>query len=104
MLGRMAVATPFYERTDEQKAILEMVRQFVDEQILPEAGHYDADDEYPEPIVERMKELGLFGITVPEEYGGLGLDVLTYSRIVEELHTAGCRSAGSSTRTSWGVT
>src|SRR3954462_15330883 len=85
MLARMAVATPFYERTDEQKAILEMVRQFVDEQILPQAGRYDAEDEFPAPIVGQMKELGLFGVTIPEEYGGMGLDLTTYAMIVEEL-------------------
>jgi alkylation response protein AidB-like acyl-CoA dehydrogenase len=81
----MAIATPFYEKTDEQKAILEMVRQFVDEQIIPKAGHYDHEDEFPEPIVEQMKELGLFGTTIPEEYGGMGLDLTTYAMIVEEL-------------------
>src|SRR5215213_10908016 len=81
----MAVATPFYEKTDEQKAIIEMVRRFVDEQIIPKAEHYDAADEYPEPIVEHMKELGLFGVTIPEEYGGMGLDLTTYVMIVEEL-------------------
>jgi alkylation response protein AidB-like acyl-CoA dehydrogenase len=81
----MAIATPFYEKTEEQKAILEMVRQFVDEQILPQAGHYDHEDEFPEPIVEQMKELGLFGTTIPEEYGGMGLDLTTYAMIVEEL-------------------
>ena len=67
----MAAAT-FTEKTDEQKAICEMVRQFADEQILPNAEHYDAVDEFPEPIVEQMKELGLFGVTIPEEYGGHG--------------------------------
>jgi alkylation response protein AidB-like acyl-CoA dehydrogenase len=82
----MAVATAaFYEKTDEQKDITEMVRQFTDEQIIPNAEHYDAKDEYPEPIVEQMKELGLFGITVGEEYGGLGLDLTTYTMVVEEL-------------------
>ena len=82
----MAVATPqFSEKTDEQKAITEMVRQFVDEQIIPNAEHYDHEDEFPEPIVEQMKELGLFGVTIPEEYGGMGLDLTTYAMIVEEL-------------------
>ena len=79
----MALAST--ERTDEQQAIIEMVRQFVDEQILPKAEHYDGADEYPEPIVEQMKELGLFGVTIPEEYGGMGLDLTTYTMIVEEL-------------------
>jgi alkylation response protein AidB-like acyl-CoA dehydrogenase len=82
----MAVATSqFLEKTDEQKAMTEMVRQFADEQIIPNAEHYDHEDEFPEPIVEKMKELGLFGVTIPEEYGGLGLDLTTYAMIVEEL-------------------
>jgi alkylation response protein AidB-like acyl-CoA dehydrogenase len=82
----MAVAAPQYtEKTDEQKAITEMVHQFADEQILPNAEHYDHEDEFPEPIVEQMKELGLFGVTIPEEYGGMGLDLTTYAMIVEEL-------------------
>src|SRR5947208_6125899 len=82
----MAVAaSPHIEETDEQRAIREMVRQFADEQILPRGEHYDHEDEFPEPIVEQMKELGLFGVTIPEEYGGMGLDLTTYAMIVEEL-------------------
>ncbi len=81
----MAVTTPYTERTDEQRAICEMVRQFADEQIIPSAEHYDHEDSFPEPIVEQMKELGLFGVTIPEEYGGMGLDLTTYAMIVEEL-------------------
>jgi len=82
----MAVAaSPYTEKTDEQRAITEMVHQFVDEQILPNAEHYDHEDTFPGPIVEQMKELGLFGVTIPEEYGGMGLDLTTYAMIVEEL-------------------
>ncbi len=77
--------TPYIEKTDEQRAISEMVRQFADEQIIPNAEHYDSEDSFPEPIVEQMKELGLFGVTIPEEYGGMGLDLTTYAMIVEEL-------------------
>ena len=73
------------EISDEQRAIVEMIRQFTDEQILPRAGHYDHEDEFPEEIVGQMKELGLFGVTIPEEYGGMGLDLTTYAMIVEEL-------------------
>ena len=80
----MAVDT-LQDRTDEQRAICEMVRQFVDEQIIPNAGHYDHEDEFPEPIVAQMRELGLFGVTIPEEYDGMGLDLTTYAMIVEEL-------------------
>ena len=61
-----------------------MVRQFVDEQILPVAGHYDAVDEFPGSlVVAQMRELGLFGVTIPEEHGGMGLDLTTYAMIVE---------------------
>jgi alkylation response protein AidB-like acyl-CoA dehydrogenase len=81
----MAIAVPFEEKTDEQQAITEMVRQFADEQILPNAEHFDHEDEFPAEIVEQMKELGLFGVTIPEEYGGMGLDLTTYVMIVEEL-------------------
>jgi alkylation response protein AidB-like acyl-CoA dehydrogenase len=80
-----ASEAPPSELTDEQRAIVEMVRLFTDEQILPQAGHYDHEDEFPTPIVEQMKELGLFGVTIPEQYGGMGLDLTTYAMIVEEL-------------------
>src|SRR5436305_15307407 len=49
------------------------------------SGHYGHDDESPEADVEQMKELGLFGTTIPEEYGGMALDLTTYAMIVEEL-------------------
>jgi alkylation response protein AidB-like acyl-CoA dehydrogenase len=81
----MTTTIPYSEKTDEQKAITEMVRQFADEQIIPNAEHYDHEDSFPEPIVDQMKELGLFGVTIPEEYGGMGLDLTTYAMIVEEL-------------------
>ena len=82
----MAVAaSPYTEKTDEQKAITEMVRQFVDNEVLPIAEEYDHEDKFPEAVVGQMKELGLFGVTIPEEYGGMGLDLTTYAMIVEEL-------------------
>jgi alkylation response protein AidB-like acyl-CoA dehydrogenase len=82
----MAVAaSSLSEKTDEQRAITEMVRQFVDNEVLPIAEEYDHEDKFPEPVVEQMRELGLFGVTIPEEYGGMGLDLTTYAMIVEEL-------------------
>src|SRR5262245_65468016 len=86
----MAVATEqenttYEEMTDDQKAIVEMVRNFVDNEIIPNAEAYDHEDKFPEPIVEQMKELGLFGVTIPEEYGGMGLDLTTYAMRVEGL-------------------
>ena len=81
----MTVTGPLFDTTDEQRAIVEMVRRFADEQIIPSAQRYDSEDVFPEQIVEQMRELGLFGVTIPEEYGGLGLDLSTYAMIVEEL-------------------
>src|SRR5438034_9756659 len=81
----MAVATNPLDKTDEQRAICDMVRRFADEQIIPIAEEHDHEDKFPEQVVEQMKELGLFGVTIPEEYGGMGLDLTTYAMIVEEL-------------------
>jgi alkylation response protein AidB-like acyl-CoA dehydrogenase len=61
------------------------VRNFVVKDVLPVASHYEHADAYPEDLVEHMKAMGLFGCKIPEEYGGLGLDTLTYARIIEEL-------------------
>jgi alkylation response protein AidB-like acyl-CoA dehydrogenase len=81
----MAVAPTYTEKTDEQRAFTDMVREFVDKEVIPTAEHYDHEDEFPAPVVEKMKELDLFGVMIPEEYGGLGLDLTTYAMIVEEL-------------------
>ena len=71
--------------TDEQEEILKLVRQFVEEQIIPVATELEHKDEYPTEIVEGMKELGIFGLMIPEEYGGLGESLLTYALVVEEI-------------------
>ena len=81
----MAIAPSLTEKTDEQKAITEMVRQFVDNEVLPIAEEHDHEDKFPDAVVEQMRELGLFGVTIPEEYGGLGLDLVTYIGVIEEL-------------------
>ena len=65
--------------------ILALVREFVRREVAPRAAAHDRDDTYPHELVEQMQELGLFGITVPEEYGGLGLDHRTFAMIFEEL-------------------
>jgi alkylation response protein AidB-like acyl-CoA dehydrogenase len=61
------------------------IRTFVEKEVFPVASELEHRNEYPQKLVERMKELGLFGATIPEEYGGLGLSVSTYAMIVEEL-------------------
>ena len=72
--------------TPETRAqIVEMVRDFVRRDVAPVATRYDNEDIYPTELVETMKGLGLFGITIPEEYGGLGLDHTTLALIFEEL-------------------
>jgi alkylation response protein AidB-like acyl-CoA dehydrogenase len=71
--------------TDEQRAILETVREFADKEIIPHAQHLEHADEYPADIVDGMREMGLFGLTIAEEYGGLGESLLTYALVVEEL-------------------
>jgi alkylation response protein AidB-like acyl-CoA dehydrogenase len=71
--------------TDIQTEILKTVRDFVDNEIIPVATTLEHADEYPQQIVDGMKELGLFGLTIPEEYGGLGESLLTYALVVEEL-------------------
>jgi alkylation response protein AidB-like acyl-CoA dehydrogenase len=73
------------ELSEIQQEILKTVRTFVDEKILPVATQLEHEDEYPTDIVEGMKELGLFGLTIPEEYGGLGESLLTYALVVEEI-------------------
>jgi alkylation response protein AidB-like acyl-CoA dehydrogenase len=70
---------------DTQKAMIEMVREFVEKDVIPVADEMEHADEYPEAIVEQMKEMGLFGITVPEEYGGIGETLTTYALTVVEL-------------------
>src|SRR6266700_2236554 len=73
------------ELTDEQRAIVETVRDFVEKEVIPVADELEHRDEFPEKIVEGMKELGLFGLTVPEEHGGAGLDLMTYALCGVEL-------------------
>ncbi len=71
--------------TEDQSDILKAVRQFVDEKIIPVATELEHADEYPTEIVEGLKELGIFGLMIPEEYDGLGESLLTYALCVEEI-------------------
>jgi alkylation response protein AidB-like acyl-CoA dehydrogenase len=71
--------------TDVQQEILSTVRTFVDKEIIPHATALEHDDTYPQDIVDGMKEMGLFGLTIPEEFGGLGESLLTYALVVEQI-------------------
>jgi alkylation response protein AidB-like acyl-CoA dehydrogenase len=68
-----------------QREVLRNIRQFVDREVRPVAAQLEQADEYPHALVEQMRELGLFGCNVPAEYGGLGLDTVTFALVVEEL-------------------
>jgi len=81
--------------TDEQEAlILDSIERFIARDVKPVAHELEAADAYPSEIVEKMKELGLFGATVAPEYGGLGLGAVTYARIVERVSAAWMSIAG----------
>ncbi len=71
--------------SEAQRGIVNTIREFVRREVNPVAMQMEHDDEYPFELVERMKELGLFGAIIPEEYGGLALDVSTYALIIEEI-------------------
>jgi alkylation response protein AidB-like acyl-CoA dehydrogenase len=71
--------------TEIQQEILATVRTFVDKEILPHANALEHADTYPQDIVDGMKEMGLFGLTIPEEFGGLGESLLTYALVVEQI-------------------
>jgi alkylation response protein AidB-like acyl-CoA dehydrogenase len=82
MMGRLCQTDGL---SDDQTAILGAVRTFVDEKILPVATELEHADEYPQEIVDGLKELGVFGLMIPEEYDGLGESLLTYALCVEEI-------------------
>src|SRR5919197_190727 len=71
--------------SEVQQEILATVRDFVDKEIIPHAQELEHADEYPQDIVDGMKEMGLFGLTIPESYGGLGESLLTYALVVEQI-------------------
>jgi alkylation response protein AidB-like acyl-CoA dehydrogenase len=81
-MARLAQTTGL---TDIQLSIIDTVREFVDKEIIPHAQHLEHADEYPTDIVAGMQEMGLFGLTIAEEYGGLGESLLTYALVVEQL-------------------
>jgi alkylation response protein AidB-like acyl-CoA dehydrogenase len=71
--------------TDVQTEILSTVRSFVDKEIIPRAQELEHGDVYPTEIVEGLAEMGIFGLTIPEEFGGLGESLLTYALVAEEI-------------------
>jgi alkylation response protein AidB-like acyl-CoA dehydrogenase len=74
-----------FELTDEQKAFRETLRAFVEKEILPVATEWEHSGRYPAEIVDKMKQMGLFGLSVPEEYGGMGADMVSFALVFEEI-------------------
>jgi alkylation response protein AidB-like acyl-CoA dehydrogenase len=69
----------------EQEMIISTVRKFVDNEVIPVASEMEHRNEYPHALVEQMKELGLFGLNIPEGFGGIGVDTTTFARVFEEV-------------------
>ncbi|MER7366394.1 acyl-CoA dehydrogenase family protein [Nonomuraea wenchangensis] len=74
-----------FELTDEQKAFRETLRAFVDKEIVPVAVEWEHSGRYPAEIIDKMKQMGLFGLSVPEEYGGMGADMVSFALVFEEI-------------------
>ncbi len=70
---------------DDQKQIVAMVRELAKEKVAPHAARWDAEERFPTELVEVFAEVGLLGLAVPEEYGGLGADLLTRVLVIEEM-------------------
>jgi alkylation response protein AidB-like acyl-CoA dehydrogenase len=83
---------PMDEALDRE--VVEAVRRFVDRDVIPAASELEHNDEYPHALVGKMKELGLFGATIPQAYGGLGLSFVNYARIMAELSRGWMSLAG----------
>ena len=83
-----------FEFTELQTSVRSMMKDFVDREIMPIAMEYELADRYPTPVVEKMRELGFFGFTIPEEYGGSGMDEVCYAIAMEELSVGWMSVAG----------
>ena len=77
-----------FDLTSDQIAILGRVRDFCDREVIPRAPQYDLEEKFPWPLIEGLKELGLWGMIFPKRYGGQGLDMATYCLVLEELGRA----------------
>jgi alkylation response protein AidB-like acyl-CoA dehydrogenase len=78
----------------EKRALIDEVRRFVEREVFPVARELEHADQYPDALVEKLKDLGMFSTTIPEAYGGLGLDFSTYARLIEQLSRGWMSLAG----------
>lgn len=93
MFANFILTSMKLELNDQQKMIQKMVREFAEKEVAPIAAELDKKGEYPTKTLEKMAKLGLLGIIVPKEYGGAGLDTISYSIIIEEISRK-CASTG----------
>src|SRR5271154_3320481 len=82
-----------FELTDEQKMIRDTARDFAAREIAPKAAELDKAGRWPTEIVKQMGELGFLGMAIPQEYGGAGMDTISYALAMEEI-SAACASCG----------
>ena len=81
-------------RDDERQALIDEIRRFVEREVMPVARELEHADQYPDELVEKLKHMGVFSATIPEAYGGLGLDFSTYAQIIEQLSRGWMSLAG----------
>ena len=74
-----------FDPTENDKLILSSIDKFLEKDVKPYVKEFESEDKYPQDIADKMAELGLFGATISEDYGGLGLSAVTYSKIVENV-------------------
>ena len=98
---------PSEQQLEVRSHLLSAVKDFVKREAIPVAAEHDENDTYPAALFEQMADMGLFGMTIPEEYGGLGVDVTTFAIVFEEL-AKGWMSLtgpiGSHSMLTWGIT
>lgn len=85
----------FFELSEEQMEIYRLARDFTDEEIIPVASKYDEEEEFPFPVMDKLRECGLFNLAIPESYGGPGVDKISHSLIVEQI-ARGCAGIATS--------
>ena len=84
-----------YELNDEERFFVQTVRDFVDRDVRPTVRDVEHANEYPEAWIEQMKQLGIFGLAVPEEFGGMPVSMPCYVQIAEELSRGWMTLAGA---------
>ncbi|KKB35207.1 acyl-CoA dehydrogenase family protein [Bacillus thermotolerans] len=84
-----------FQFSDEQLAVKSLARDFVDQEIVPQARLYDEEERFPHEVMQKLRECGLFNLAIPERYGGPGIDKLSHALIVEEL-ARGCAGIATS--------